>query len=314
MTRGGGVTRGGRAGRARQRGAGARARLMPLALVLLLSAEPGALAELASGGGRIKGSVSGDGRKGLVAAHVAARTALPDRDLVCLTTTDETGGYLYESLPPGTYELRARAAGHAEGRYTDVEVKPPFRNILDFRLRPEAGEADAGGGESTSGPGMTPPGSAGGSRPTPAAAAGPDGAPVPVTGRIIGPAGDPVPDAEIAFSGGPPPGQRLVLSTPEGRFSLEGLVPDTYELSVSAPGAIPIRVAGVKVRAGRPLEVQVRLADYPLEMAARRGIILPPEAPLPPRRLLEIPPPPPEPPPAPADRSQAPPPGGPPAA
>ncbi|TDI32081.1 MAG: carboxypeptidase regulatory-like domain-containing protein [Acidobacteria bacterium] len=255
--------------------AGAQESVVPATPASALAAEIAAAPSpppLAGGRGRIKGTVSGSGRSRLTAARVMARVALDDRDIIYLTTTDHSGTYYFENLPAGIFVLEALAEGMATGRYDDVRVRPPFRSILDFRLVP--GDTTA----ATATPAVEVPDSA-----------NPVMDVVQVRGLVLAEGDMPLPDAEIAFAGGPPPGHRLVLSRQNGRLFLPDLPAALYELRVTAPGTIPIRVPGVLVRPGRPLELTIRLVDYPVEMAAQRGVILPPEEPLPPRRYLTIP-------------------------
>ena len=230
--------------------------------------------DLAAGLGRIKGTVSGPDGQRVVAARVVGRVSLEDRDVIYLTTTDDTGTYYFETLPAGVYVVEALVAGLEVGRYDTVKIRPPFRTILDFRLKMALEE---GSGAATT------------TQAVPAAAAGLDDV-VMVQGVVLGENEKPLPDAEIAFAGGPPPGRRLVLSQEDGRLSLPDLPVATYLLSITAPGTIPIRIPQVAVSSGRPLELQIGLVDFPVEMAARRGVILPREVPLEPRRLLKLPP------------------------
>lgn len=228
--------------------------------------------DLANGLGRIKGTVSGPDGQRVVAARVVGRVSLEDRDVIYLTTTDDTGTYYFETLPAGVYVVEALVAGLEVGRYDTVKIRPPFRTILDFRLKLALEE---GSGAATTAP-VAP-------------AVGLDDV-VMVQGVVLGENEKPLPDAEIAFAGGPPPGRRLVLSQEDGRLSLPDLPVATYLLSITAPGTIPIRIPQVAVSSGRPLELQIGLVDFPVEMAARRGVILPREVPLEPRRLLKLPP------------------------
>jgi hypothetical protein len=200
------------------------------------------------------------------------RVSLADRDVIYLTTTDDTGTYYFETLPAGVYVVEALVSGLNVGHYDQVKIRPPFRTILDFRLTMALTET---------GPDAAGPGTADTTAPA---------ASVSMQGLVLGENEKPLPDAEIAFTGGPPPGRRLVLSREDGRVSLPELPVASYLLSITAPGTIPIRIPNVVVSAGRPLELQIGLVDFPVEMAARRGVILPRETPLAPRRLLTIPP------------------------
>lgn len=262
-------------------GVARRALMILPAVALLLTATLPATAQensdLATGFGRIKGTVSGPDGQRLVAARVVGRVSLEDRDVIYLTTTDDTGTYYFETLPAGVYVVEALVAGLTVGHYDTVKIRPPFRTILDFRLKLDL----------TEGSGASSP--AAGGAAAPGAAANLDDV-VMVQGMVLGENEKPLPDAEIAFAGGPPPGRRLVLSQEDGRLSLPDLPVASYLLSITAPGTIPIRIPDVMVSSGRPLELQIGLVDFPVEMAARRGVILPREAPLEPRRLLKIPP------------------------
>jgi hypothetical protein len=234
------------------------------------------VATVTKGDGRIKGSVTNQARREVVAARIVARVLLPDREMLFLTTSDEAGVYRFENLPAGFYRLQALRTGYEEVAHDDVEVRPPFRNIIDFRLPtrlpPEPGPIDR--------------------EPPPAPRAPPVGlAPIHVTGLVADEEGSPVADAEVAFSLGTPPRRNLIYSRADGTLDYALLYPATYELSVTVPGSIPIRIPEVTVSPGRSLEIQVRLVDFPVELAARRGLILPPEEPLPPRHWLPIPPP-----------------------
>jgi hypothetical protein len=256
-----------------------------IAAALLLGAGTLATAAPAEVGGRIKGSVTNQARREVVAARIIARLSLPDRDVLFLTTSDESGTYRFDRVPAGTYTVRAVRDGYQEVAYEDVEVRPPFRNILDFRMPTVPPPEERLVSEAV--------------RPEPELPAT-GAAPVPITGMVLGEDGDPLADVEVAFSVGAPPDRHLVFSRGDGSLAYPELRPATYELSVAAPGSIPIRIPRVTVFSGRPLEIQVRLVDFPVEMATRRGLILPPEEPLPPRRWLPIPPAdPPAPPPAP---------------
>ena len=229
------------------------------------------------GSGRIKGTVTGVSRKAVVAARITARVHLPNHDGLFLTATDETGTYVYTHLPAGLYRVDAHAEGYETASFVDVEVHPPFRNILDFRM-PASGQRSGATD-------VSPPGGRGGLFP---------GQPTTVTGRVLGAESVPVPDAEVVLVGGPDPGRRMVLSRADGAFTMMDVSPGVYGLLVTAPGSIPIRVPQVSIEPGRPLDVRVRLVDFPVRLAVQTSLILPPETPLPPRRWWQIPAPPPE--------------------
>lgn len=215
-------------------------------------------------GGRIKGTVVGPDRRPVVAACIVARVRLGDRDGLFLTASNDAGTYIYEDLPAGLYRLDAHAEGYLTSSFLDVEVRPPFRNILDFRMQPgdEASVPPA-----TDRP-LAPPGE--------------------VAGLVLAD-GTPVPDAEITLDGGTGPGRRMVLTRSDGTFTVFGVPSATYIMSVTAPGSIPIKVPEVTVEPGRSLEVRVSLVDYPVDLAVQQLVVLPREEPLPPRHWWQVP-------------------------
>jgi hypothetical protein len=227
------------------------------------------------GEGRIRGNLI-SGRKPLVAARVIAFLPLADHDLVLLTTTDLDGVYQLNDIPAGTWRLEVQAEGHLARITEGIEVRPPFRNILDFRLEPIPAAGAGGLPEAVT---LQEP-----------VAEGAGSADVFGTVTLLREGAiQEVADAEIALLGGPPPGQYLILSDEQGRFVLPAVPAGRYEFRVTAPGAIPLLMPRAEVRAGRPIEVQVRLINYPVELAAKRQLILPPEEPLPPLRLHPLP-------------------------
>lgn len=247
---------------------GHRARFGVLGLLLLLF--PGAPPATADplGAGRLKGSVTDAARRPLVGARVWARAEVGERDVLFATVTDNRGTWLLEGLPATVWDVSAVADRHVPGVQRDVDVQPPFRPILDFRLVP---------GDDTI---RIPP---------PPATEPSHG--VAVTGRVTRGADEAVLDAEISFTGGPPPGRELALSRQTGEFEVPDVRPALYAFGVTAPGTLPIVIPDVGVRPGRPLEVRIRLIGMPVEMAVREDVVLPEEKPLPPLTLHPLPPP-----------------------
>lgn len=234
-------------------------------LALAVAATPAAPESL--GSGRLKGSVTDGARRPLVGARVWARAEVGERDVLFATVTDNRGGWLLEGLPAAVWDVSAVADRHVPGVQRQVDVRPPFRPILDFRLVP---------GDDTI---RIPPPPEGELPPS-----------TEVRGRVFRGA-EPVVDAEISFSGGPAPGRRLALSLLSGDFEFEDARPATYAFGVTAPGTLPIVIPDVVVRAGRPLDIRIRLIGMPVEMAVREDVVLPEEKPLPPLTLYPVSPP-----------------------
>ncbi|MBV8644889.1 MAG: TonB-dependent receptor, partial [Candidatus Eremiobacteraeota bacterium] len=78
-----------------------------------------------------------------------------------------------------------------------------------------------------------------------------------VAGAVTSTTGEPVPNARVAAVS---PSGRLAVSTDaHGRFSMYGLTPDTYAVSVEATGFIGVVQSGVVVLPGQTERVAVRL-------------------------------------------------------
>ena len=234
-------------------------------LLTLILGSPPVVPEIA-GTGRLKGSVTDGARRALVGARVWARAEVGEHDVLFATVTDNRGAWLLEGLPAAVWDVSAVADRHVPGVQRGVNVRPPFRPILDFRLVP---------GDDTI-------------RIPPPPESEPIGA-VPVTGRVTRGGEDAVVDAEVSFTGGPPPGRELALSRQSGEFEVPDVRPATYAFGVTAPGTLPVLIPEVAVRSGRPLEVRIRLIGMPVEMAVREDVVLPEEKPLPPLELFPLP-------------------------
>jgi carboxypeptidase family protein len=246
--------------------------LLVAALALLPPVPPGAAPAASSAlAGRLRGAVTSPDRKPIPGARVAARARLADREILFVAVCDDIGSYTMEDMPAGLYRVDVFAEGHVSRSTPDVDVKPPFRNILDFRLADDAGPAE---------PGAASP-----------AAANAAGAPAPldVAGAVRLPDHAPVPDAEVALTGGPPPGRWMSLSTADGSFTLPAVASGLYELTITASGMVPLRIPGLTLSAPGPLEIRATLVDFPADRAVRQEVILLEDKPLPPARWLPIP-------------------------
>ena len=114
--------------------------LVTLALVLSC-ALPGSVA--AGVAGKVRGTIWDEARKPLpgLLVQLAARN---ESATLRITGTDEKGRYQFRDLPAGVYDVQIAVEGYGDQIKGDIEVRPPFQNIVDFRL--VAGDsADAAG-------------------------------------------------------------------------------------------------------------------------------------------------------------------------
>ncbi len=195
-----------------------------------------------------------------------------------LTSSDPQGHFLFHSLSRGTYDLEVTLPGYRTGRKTDLQVRPPFRSIVEVLLEP--------GAEPETSP--TPVD-------TPAVAADEEiperGKGVVLTLQLTGPDNEPVPEGltslvPLSFGGN----RRYERSDLQGNVSFTGQPPGRYRLVASAPGYLTVRSERIDLAPGGVSHVIVILTPYPLDYAGNLEDLLPPEEPLLPRRLeIDIP-------------------------
>src|SRR2546428_1413456 len=57
--------------------------------------------------------------------------------LLRVTGTNEKGEYVFKDLPAGIYDLEVGSGTEGSRRKGKIEVRPPFRNIVDFQIGPD---------------------------------------------------------------------------------------------------------------------------------------------------------------------------------
>jgi len=214
--------------------------------------------------GQIRGTVSDAGNRpvaGLLVQLVAA-----DRSgTLRLTGTDDKGRYLFRDLPAGVYDVQIAADGFRAEAKGGIEVRPPFQNIVDFRLTPER-----------SSPTGAVPAAGSTLRKVPL-----DGkATVAVRGELTDQDRNPVLEVSITLVSHEGNGIYQAFSGPDGRFTIDGVPPGVYRAVIASPGHVTLDLRTVEVPAAIGLDLSLSLVDYPLnfrkeEMDGR----LPPEKP-----------------------------------
>ena len=190
-----------------------------------------------------------------------------------LTSSDPQGRFLFHSLSRGTYDLEVTLPGYRTGRKTDLQVRPPFRSIVEVLLEPGAEP------ETPPAPVDTPVGAADEDIPE-----GENG--VSLTLQLTGPNNEPVPEGlaslvPLSFGGS----RRYERSDLQGNVSFAGQRPGRYRLVASAPGYLTVRSERIDLALGEISHVIVILTLYPLDYAGNLEDLLPPEEPLLPQRL-----------------------------
>ncbi|HET6277844.1 MAG TPA: carboxypeptidase-like regulatory domain-containing protein [Candidatus Polarisedimenticolia bacterium] len=214
--------------------------------------------------GQIRGTVSDAGNRpvaGLLVQLIAA-----DRPgTLRLTGTDEKGRYLVRDLPAGVYDVQIAPDGYRAEAKGGIEVRPPFQNIVDFRLTPAPSSAK----------GAIP---AAGSTLLKAPLDGT--ATVTVRGELTDQDKQPVLEVSVTLVSREGHGIYQAFSGLDGRFVIDGVPPGVYRAVIASPGHITLDLRTVEVPAGIGLDLSLSLVDYPLnfrkeEMDGR----LPPEKP-----------------------------------
>jgi hypothetical protein len=239
--------------------------------------------------GTIKGTVFGAGRK----PQPGLMVQLSSRDqggLLRVTGTNERGEYAFQDLPPGFYDIQVEGGAAGAQRKSRIEVRPPFRNIVDFEIlqgaRTGAGPAGAGGLPPglKSGPGSPPP-----DRADAAPGGGEARLMVAVRGRFLDQQKRPVPEVSVAFVALEGSATYQAFSGDDGGFSIPSVPAGRYRVLVASPGHLPLDLKAVQVSARDGLNLSLSLVDHPLDFKGRDTAppreeprALPPGAPPPP--------------------------------
>jgi hypothetical protein len=149
-------------------------------------------------------------------------------------TATEKGEYSFGGLATGDYKLKASAPGF-QNFETDVSLIGTTSLQIDAPLVPRLGQAPAAG-------------------PTSAA----KGSGASLHGIVIVASGAPVPLANVTVEG--PGGGQAATTSGRGEYSISGLKPGGYRVTISAPGYSAYQVQA-SVTAGGPTEIDAVLTE-----------------------------------------------------
>lgn len=232
--------------------------------------------------GTITGTVQDPHKKPMVGCMVQLKSKGQD-GVLRVTGTDDRGAYVFKDLPAGTYDIEVGTLEDLTRRKERIEVRPPFRNIVDFEMGPQSGDKGIRDPAVLLGEALKKQATAG----TPGAAAREEPAgPVPVRGTFVDAQRRPIPEVSVMLL--PLAGQGVfqAFSGIDGAFSLPAVPPGRYRVLVSSPGYVSIDLKSVDVSPAYGLKLSLSLVDYPLNFKGRTEDRPPPEEPLtvPPQR------------------------------
>ena len=193
-----------------------------------------------------------------------------------VTGTNDKGQYVFKDLPAGTYDIEIGAGDDAARKKGRIEVRPPFRNIVDFEVGPHKDDkADPLAGLVA----KRKPAGAGDGIPR-------DGAPeaatgVPFRGTFVDAEKRPVADVPVTIVALDGKGLFQAVSGDDGSFAIPAVPPGRYRVLVFSPGYVPIDLKSVEVSPMSGLYLSLSLVDYPLNTKEGPLERLPKEVPIP---------------------------------
>ena len=219
--------------------------------------------------GTITGTVQDPQKKPMVGCMVQLKSKGQD-GVLRVTGTDEKGAYVFKDLPAGTYDIEVGTAEDLTRRKERIEVRPPFRNIVDFDMGLQSpavlfGEALKKKGEPD----------------VPQAVAADEPPAVPVRGTFVDAQRRPIPEVSVMLLPLAGKGSFQAFSGIDGTISLPAIPPGRYRILVSSPGYVSIDLKVVDVSPKSGLNLSLSLVDYPLNFRGRAEDRPPTEEPLP---------------------------------
>ncbi len=217
-----------------------------------------------------------------------------------VTGTNEKGEYVFKDLPAGVYDIEIGAGTEGSKKKGKIEVRPPFRNIVDFQVGSDGGgkglagtnplEAGLkkripGGQPGAPASGGTGAAAAPGDTAAEGASQGPAGGEpaktVPVRGLFLDSDKRPITEVQVTFAALEGKAIYQASSGDDGVFTIPAVVPGSYRVQVMSPGYVALELKSVEVSAGSGLNLSLSLVDYPLNFKGRPEDRTPREEPLP---------------------------------
>jgi hypothetical protein len=204
---------------------------------------------------RIQGRTYFDRNRDVTGATVLVRPQ-DDPSRLFLTASDGKGNFRVDDLPNGQYLVVVEREGLAPVVKTDVELRFPFRAVVELPMQRRGGADDA-------------------EAETAAAKAS---TPVGLTGTVVERDGGPVADVTLRFvraDGTADP--RRVRTDGEGLFELTELPGGLWRVEVLGVGFLPLRT---RLDLDADAELHVALVEQPVSYEPSPLDLMPPEQPL----------------------------------
>lgn len=239
--------------------------MLALAPGLPLGAAPATPADApaaSDGGGRKVTWLLGHARTGRnrwVTGAAVLVTPTSGEPRIYVTATDEKGSYYFETLPEGLYDVTITKGGLAPVIKDAVELRFPFRAVVEVVMEPDPGAAPA--------------------RPDAAAPAG-AGDETSLGGSIQAREGEPLDEVRVRLiraDGSVDP--RDGMTGVEGKFTMPGLQAGDWRLEILGAGFLPIRVP---VTLTGEATLTASLVEQPASYLPPPLDLMPPEMAIPP--------------------------------
>lgn len=229
--------------------------------------------------GTITGTVY-DAQKRPIVGSMVQLTSRGQDGMLRVTGTNENGHYVFKDLPAGTYDIEVGTLADVTRRKERIEVRPPFRNIVDFEMGPQEGDKYRQDAAARLAEVLEKKRAAGQAGPAGAAAPGGPAAAVTVRGTFVDAQRRPIPEVSVMLLALEGKGTFQTFSGVDGTFSLPAVPPGRYRVLVASPGYVSIDLKAVDVSPASGLNLSLSLVDYPLNFKGRTEDRLPPEEPL----------------------------------
>ena len=230
--------------------------------------------------GTIMGTVF-DTKKKPLAGWMVQLSSRGDDSQLRVTGTDDNGQYVFKDLPAGTYDIEIQTENEAARKKGRIEVKPPFRNIVDFLVGPQSQEKPNLVAGLAAEARKKAAGAAGTTAPDGAVAADDAARQVPVRGTFLDAQKRPVSEVSVTLVALEGKSTFQTFSGGNGSFAIPAVPPGRYRVLVFSPGYVPIDLKSIEVSSVSGLSLSLSLVDYPLNTKERPQERLPREEPLP---------------------------------